>query len=296
MDLPSRITGRDVVLAVGTFDGVHLGHRYLVQQVVRRAGKRGCLSGAITFHPQPRSVVTGQGVPYLSTLDERLALLRGLGLDVVVAVPFNRDLARLSALDFMSSLCESVGLRELWVGSDFALGYRREGTVPRLTEIGHSLDYEVHGVPPLALHGQTVSSTLIRELVRQGQVEGAAHLLGRRHHVSGIAMRGDQRDQQLGLPTATMIVSDGLALPASGSYLGGLHSEDRRWWTTVRVEPSLTGSARQLELSVPGFPDHLCGQSLRVEFVHRLCQGVPTQRVRVPTESIRAQSPVLSPV
>jgi riboflavin kinase/FMN adenylyltransferase len=296
LDLTCMASERDVVLAIGTFDGVHLGHRYLLQQVIRRARERGCLSGAITFHPHPRAVVTAQAVPYLCTLDERLALLRGLGLDVVAALPFTLDLARLSALDFMSLLCESVCLRELWVGSDFALGYRREGTVTRLAEIGHILGFEVHGVPPVALHGQTVSSTLIRELVGQGQVEAASRLLGRRHHVSGIAMPGGRGDHRLGLLTATVVVSDGLAVPASGSYLARVCSGEQQWSATVRVERDLDGTGRHLQVLVPGFPADPYGQSLRLEFVRRLRRGVRTERVRVPRETLRAQNPVAGPI
>jgi riboflavin kinase/FMN adenylyltransferase len=295
LDPTSIVSERDFILAVGTFDGVHLGHRYLVQQVIRRARERGCLSGAITFHPHPRAVVTGQAVQFLCTLDERLALLRGLGLDAVVALAFTTDLARLSALDFMSLLCESVRVRELWVGSDFALGCGREGTVTRLAEIGYTLGYEVHGVAPLAVQGQTVSSTRIRELIGQGEVEAAARLLARQHHVTGIAMPGGRGDQRLGLLTASVAVSDGLAVPANGSYLARVCSGEQQWSANVRVEPSLVGAAPRLEVSPPDVPAELCGQPLRVEFVRRLRQIVQTERVSAPREKLRAQSPVVCP-
>jgi riboflavin kinase/FMN adenylyltransferase len=295
LDPTSIVSERDFILAVGTFDGVHLGHRYLVQQVIRRARERGCLSGAITFHPHPRAVVTGQAVQFLCTLDERLALLRGLGLDAVVALAFTTDLARLSALDFMSLLCESVRVRELWVGSDFALGCGREGTVTRLAEIGYTLGYEVHGVAPLAIQGQTVSSTRIRELIGQGEVEAAARLLARQHHVTGIAMPGGRGDQRLGLLTASVAVSDGLAVPANGSYLARVCSGEQQWSANVRVEPSLVGAAPRLEVSPPDVPAELCGQPLRVEFVRRLRQIVQTERVSAPREKLRAQSPVVCP-
>ncbi len=283
MELIPQTLEHDLVLAIGTFDGVHLGHRHLVQHTLRRARERGCLSAAITFHPHPRAVVTGHGPACLSTLDERLALLRGLGLDVVLALPFTQDLARLPALDFMSLLCQSMRLRELWVGSDFALGYRREGTVTRLTEIGRDLGYQVHGVPPLVLHGRTVSSTLVRELVAQGRVEAAARLLARRHHVTGTAMPGERRDCHPAWTTASVATSDGLAMPAGGVYRAWVHSGDRQWPATVHVEPDGGVTARRLSVSLPGgSAGDLYGRLLRVEFVRRLRPGERAQLVRTP--------------
>lgn len=280
---------RDLVLTIGTFDGVHLGHRYLVKQVVRCAEERGWLSGAITFHPHPQVIVTGQGPPPLCTLDERLALLRGLGLDVVVALPFTQDMARLSALDLMSILCQSRRLREVWVGRDFALGYRREGTVTRLAEIGHDLGYRVHGLAPLVVQGNIVSSTLIRWLVAKGEVEEAARLLARPHHVSGIAKRGSARGCEPGFPAATVAVSDGLAVPASGVYEARVRSGDRQWSATVHMEPNPAGMEQGQEVSVPDFPDDLYGQSLGVEFVRRLSPDVPAQSLRHLKEKVLAQ-------
>jgi riboflavin kinase/FMN adenylyltransferase len=294
LQLASMPHERDVVLTIGTFDGVHLGHQHLVRQVVRRSQERRCLSGAVTFHPHPRAVVTGDGPPYLVCLDERLAKLRRLGLDIVTALPFTRDLARLSALEFMNLLCESVRLRELWIGAGFTLGHCREGTVARLTEIGHELGFQVHTVPPLLFRGWTVSSTLIREIIGRGQVEAAAHLLARRHHISGIAMPGDQGEHRLGLSTVAVVVSDGLAVPASGVYVGRVRSGDKQWSALVHVEPHRAGTPRRLQASVSDFPDDLFGRSLQVQFVRRLRAGTPVQTARAPMDRTLARRQMLS--
>ncbi|MGA9347618.1 MAG: riboflavin biosynthesis protein RibF [Anaerolineae bacterium] len=262
---------RDIVLTIGVFDGVHLGHRHLAQQVMRRAQELRCLSGIITLHPHPQAVLGPENGPlYLATLGERLALLRELGLDVVAALPFTLELARLSALEFMSLVCQHLRLRELWVGPDFALGHRREGTVTRLSEIGQELGYQVHVVSPLVLNGQTVSSTLIRNLVWQGQVEAAARLLGRWHHVSGTVMPGDQRGCCLGFPTAELVVDDGVVLPADGLYAAYARLGSRQWPAMAYVGLSFAGSERRLEVHMPDLADDLDGQSLQVEFVRRL--------------------------
>jgi len=286
---------RDVVLTIGVFDGVHLGHRHLAQQVMRRARELDCLSGAITFHPHPRAVLAGNGPPYLVTLDERLALLRGLGLDVVTALPFTLDLARLPAREFMGLLGQHLRLRELWVGSDFALGHRRQGSVTCLAEIGREMGYRAHGLPPLVLDGQTVSSTRIRQLVRQGQVEAAARLLGRRHHVSGMAMPGDRRGLYLGFLTAEIAVADGLAQPDKGVYAAYVRLGGRQWPIVAHVEPSFAGTERHLAVHMPHMAGDLYGQCLRVEFVRRL-----RPKVRLALAEQMEQDPVpvqvLSPV
>jgi riboflavin kinase/FMN adenylyltransferase len=274
MEFTSMAPGRDVVFTIGVFDGVHLGHRHLAQQVKRRAQELRCLSGIITLHPHPQAVLAGNGPRYLVTLDERLALLRELGLDVVTALPFTLDLARLPAQEFMSLLCQHLRLRELWVGSDFALGHRREGTVTRLTEIGHELGYQVHVVPPLVLNGQTVSSTLIRNLVRQGQVEAAARLLRRRHHVSGTVMPDGRGGRHLGFPVANVVVADGLALPAGGVYAAYARLRGGQWPAMAYAGLGFAGADRRLEVHTPDLTDDLDGQSLRVEFVRRLQSNV----------------------
>lgn len=269
MDLqfPAVAAERDIVLTIGVFDGVHLGHRHTVRQVIRRAREKGCLAGAITFHPHPRAVLTRDGPAYLVTLDERLALLRELGLDVVTALPFTRELARLPAPDFMELLCRHLRLREVWVGLDFALGHGREGTTTRLAEIGRKLGYDLHVVPPLVLDGQTVSSTLIRRLVQEGRVQAAARLLKRRHWVGGIALPPDRGDSPGSYPTASVAVAEGLALPAGGAYVTYARWKARQWPTTAHVKPGSDGGGRRLEIRVPGLAEDLAGQPLRVEFI-----------------------------
>jgi riboflavin kinase/FMN adenylyltransferase len=283
-----------LILTIGTFDGVHLGHRHLVHQVVSRARERGCLSGAITFHPHPRAVVTGHGPSGLCTLDKRLALLRGLGLNTVLALAFTPELAHLPALDFMCLLCEHVPLHELWVGPDFRLGHRREGTVTRLGEIGGGLGYDVHTVPSLAIHGQPVSSTRIRVLVGQGQVEEVGRLLARRHCVGGLALPGGRQDR-LGACTVAMVLADDLALPAGGAYAALVWAEGRRWPATIQVEPGPDGAGRRLEVSLPDQAGDLVGQWLQVEFVRRLRPMVPAQWARPPADTVRRQSQPASP-
>jgi riboflavin kinase/FMN adenylyltransferase len=216
-------------------------------------------------------------------------------LDVVEALPFTQDLVQLPALEFMRLLCDSVRLRELWVGAGFTLGHRREGTLVCLTEIGRDLGFQVHAVPPLVIGGRTVSSTLIRELIGQGQVEAAAWLLARRHHVDGIALPVERRKRSLGLTIVNIIVSSGWAVPASGAYVGSVQAGDRQWLATVHVESHRNKTPCRLEAMMPDFPDDCLAQPLQVGFIRRLRPGVQLRQVRSSMDRVLVQRQVLSP-
>ena len=264
---------RGLILTIGVFDGVHRGHRHLAHRVVRRARKRGCLGAVITFHPHPRAVLTGEGPSYLTTLDERLARLHGLGLDVVTHLPFSAKLARLSAFEFMARICRHLRLRELWVGYDFALGRRRQGTADRLAAIGEELGYRVYRVPPLTLRGQTVSSTRIRGLIHQGEVGRAAYLLGRPYRVGGEVIAVDRGGGRRPRPTARVVVPGGLALPADGSYACRVRFGREGSLRSASVTAGPAGGEPQLEVRSPGLTEDAFGQALQIEFIRRAQPG-----------------------
>ena len=177
---------KPAIVTIGVFDGVHLGHQLLVQQVVERARALDVLSYAVTFDPHPEQVLFPERrLMHLSTSAERCELLRECGVDDVWVCPFTSELARLEPEDFIRLIVERQPIAELWVGADFALGRGRKGTVAVLSEIGSAMGWGLHMVPPYRLEGQTVSSTAIRTLLAAGAVRGAADLLGRNYRVPG---------------------------------------------------------------------------------------------------------------
>jgi riboflavin kinase/FMN adenylyltransferase len=183
---------KPAIVTIGNFDGVHLGHLMLIRQAVERARALDLCSFAITFDPHPEQVLFPEGkLTYLSTAEERRALLLENGVDAVWICPFTQELSRLEPEDFMRLVTDRQPLAELWVGADFALGRGRRGTIAVLSEMGSKMGWGLHVVPPYTLEGQVVSSTAIRTLLSAGAVRGAADLLGRNYTISG-ELQGDE--------------------------------------------------------------------------------------------------------
>jgi len=262
-------------ITIGSFDGVHLGHQKIITQLVENAHLVGNPAVVVTFHPHP-AVVLGKTVNggYLSSPQERADLLGNLGVDYVLTLPFTRELAALSALDFMTLLTRHLGIRHLLVGYDFALGRQREGNVDRLREIGAELGYDVSAFTPVESDGIPISSSQIRRLIRAGEMQPAANLLGRFYSVDGKVVHGDGRGKSMGFPTANLEYWDERVMPANGIYatrawLDGIcHSSV----SNLGIRPTFenTPPLPLLEAYLMNFSGEIYGKTLRLEFVARL--------------------------
>ena len=243
---------QSAIVTIGNFDGVHLGHRKLIQQVVDRARALGLCSFAITFDPHPDQVLYPERRHiYLSTAEERGEILTASGTDSVWICPFTRELARLDPEEFIQLVGQRHPISELWVGADFALGRGRIGTVGVLAELGAHSGWGLHVVAPLVLEGQVVSSTAIRTLLGAGAVRGAADLLGRNYSVAGV-VEGE-----------AMLVDPTRALPRAGiAYEAQLQQGEAVFDGVVTVEPDPPRVALD-----PTVPHH--DGSARVEFLRR---------------------------
>ena len=279
-DLSKASLRQETVLTIGAFDGVHRGHQALIQMVVDRARATDRLAALITFHPHPALVLASEPSVraqsfYLTTPGEKLVLLEGLGLDLVALLPFDRELANTSASDFMRSVSQYLRARELWVGPDFSLGRRKEGNVARLRELGQEMGYELFVLQPVVdlANGQAaISSSRIRRLLHEGQVEQVADMLGRYFSISGEVVTGAHRGRGLGFPTANLQVRGERALPANGVYavyavFGDMHYPAV---ANVGVRPSFDSGPRTIETHILDFDQDIYGCDLKVEFVARL--------------------------
>ena len=272
--LPQPINERATILTIGVFDGVHRGHQRLIGGVARRARDMECQSAVLTFDTHPDMVVHPEhGRLYLTTLEERANLIADLGVDLLIVMPFTREVMARSAHDFMLQICQAVALREIWVGWDFALGRRREGDLARLREIGQELGYSVHPVGAITLpNGMLVSSTRIRTALGGGDVETAAVQLGRSFSVRGPVERGDQRGRTIGFPTANVVANDHHVLPANGVYVCHAWVGGQRYGavTNVGVRPTFDGKRHTVEAYLLDFVDDIYGEMLQIDFLHRL--------------------------
>jgi len=265
--------GSDVVLTIGTFDGVHRGHQHLLRQLVHRAQETRHLSVVLTFSPQPRLLLHSEMQPaYLTTPQEKAALLESLGLGLLVLLPFTRALAETPAETFVRALYDRLRMRELWVGAGFALGRGRRGDTTVLQALASQLGYVLRVVAPVRDDGQAISSTRIRRLLLQGQVEEAARLLGRLYALSGQVDTGAQRGRSLGIRTANLRIAGQKVLPANGVYaiwvLAG--NERHQGVANLGVRPSFGGGERLLEAHLLDYDGDLYEKRLTVEFVQRL--------------------------
>ncbi|MYD36680.1 MAG: bifunctional riboflavin kinase/FAD synthetase [Dehalococcoidia bacterium] len=262
------------VLTIGTFDGVHRGHRHIISRVAQEARDNGLQAGVLTFTTTPREVFQPDApITNLSSLDERIALLKEAGADYVVPVTFDRDLAGVSARDFAQKLVDDLSMRRLVVGPDFAMGRRREGTIPVLTEIGTELEFNVLPMDELQDEGQRIGSSVIRHLlIEDGNVAVANDMLARPYSLSGTVQEGHKRGKDLGFPTANISVPARRAVPADGIYVTRAHLGDRvlESVTNIGDNPTFHDQERMIETFILDFDEDLYGQTISVEFLERL--------------------------
>lgn len=207
-------------VALGVFDGVHVGHQVILGEMVREARASGAATAAVTFEPHPDAVLNPAGGPCrLTTPEEKARLIRALGVEEVAVIPFTAELARLPARAFLADILRPrFRPSRVFVGYNFTFGHRGAGNPFLLAERGPRLGFTVRTFPPIAVEGEVVSSTAVRRLLLRGEVEAAARFLGRPHRLRGRVLRGDGRGRALGFPTANTSYPAGLCRPARGVY------------------------------------------------------------------------------
>ena len=252
---PDELERRPRSVAIGTFDGVHLGH----EAVIRAAVEAGESPTVVTFHPHPRTVL-GNQVELLATLERRLELLAAAGAEDVLVVEFTPGVAALSPAEFAEQYLRAIGAEVVVAGTGFQFGHKREGDLGLLGELG----FATHEVPLV----EGVSSSAIRERAHGGDVVGAAKLLGRPLELDGVVVSGDQRGGTLGFPTANLRVDPEVLVPGYGIYAGAVG--DRRAAISIGVNPHYGGTERRIEAFLLDWEGDLYGSRLVLEVWRRL--------------------------
>ena len=259
-------------VTIGSFDGVHRGHQAIINHLVHGAHAAGLPAVVVTFFPHPVVVLRElQGPIYLTSDDERARLLADLGVDHVITLAFDQELASHTAQQFMQNLVDHLHLSRLIVGYDFALGHIRQGDIPTLRHLGETLGYEVDVVSPTTINGQAVSSTRIRQLITQGQVSEATLLLGRWYRLSGRVVHGDGRGRGIGIPTANLAIWPGRVIPARGVYatLASIHNHSILAVTNIGLRPTFETNAAltRVESFLLDYDEDLYGMELQLDFI-----------------------------
>jgi len=262
-------------LALGMFDGVHIGHQHLVRVLLDDARRLGVPAVVVTFDPHPLRVVRPDRAPrLLQSLPQRLRALAALGPDAILVVPFDEALSRVDGADFIRTLADGFHhLRSVTVGESFQFGHDRSGDVPLLRRLGAALGFGVNAVAPVRDDGQPVSSTRVRTALREGRLDEVARLLGRPYSIAGTVVPGDRRGHALGFPTANLDVPE-RELPPLGVYPARLVVDGIRHDAVLNLgnRPTVDAAATvpRLEIHVLDFDGDLYGRELEVEFGARL--------------------------
>ncbi len=261
-------------MTIGVFDGVHRGHQYLFSHLTGRSRALGLASGAITLYPDPVSVLRpNEPFQYLTSLEERIELLRATGLDFVAPLTFTSELAELGPADFVAMLSQELGMRLLLMGPDNAFGRNREGSPERMRELGEGLGFEVEVLPEtLVDHERPIHATAIRAALAEGDLELVEHQLGRRYSIRGPVVRGERRGHEIGFPTANIAVTPDRALPAFGVYATWAYLGEQRLASATNIgrRPHFGGEQASVETYLLDFEGDIYGRTLKIELVERI--------------------------
>jgi len=257
---------------IGNFDGVHIGHKKILSAVKQEAKQQGLSSCVITFHPHPQKVLQNIDIPLLVPIRERLKLLEDQGIDVVACYTFTKDIAKISAQDFVTDiLVGKLNLKHLIVGPDFSFGRKREGNLSLLNKMGAEYGFDTEVVETALYEGEIVSSTSIRNLVREGNLLKARNFLGYNFYIEGQVKEGERRGRQIGFPTANLD-TDWDILPKVGVYatLANVDGTKHQSITNIGYRPTFGHNGLLIETHIFDFDEDIYKKRIKVEFVDRV--------------------------
>jgi len=274
---PKPFERKASAVTIGTYDGVHLGHRAIISTLVSDAKSRGLRSVVITFEPHPRLVLgktNGSPIFLLSTLEEKLSALESLGVDCVIVIHFTKEFSETSAETFVEEvLVEKIGLAEIVIGYDHMFGKNRGGSFETLVRLAEKHHFAVRQIPEQKVDEHHLSSTAIRRFLESGDIENANKLLGAPYQLSALVIEGDRRGRTIGFPTANLLPPTAKLIPKIGVYAVEVEVGEKRYRAMMNIgtRPTVqTQSGVSLEVHLLDFNGDLYGKTLTVRFLTRL--------------------------
>jgi len=266
---------RKVCLAIGMFDGVHLGHQQVLQQAVRAASQNNSISVAITFDQHPANILSPEKAPVLiQTQAQRIRTIELLGIEAILIIKFDQAFSLKTGKSFIQELAQGFGsIHSICVGENFMFGHNRDGNFQSLQKLGQKLEFVSYGIQPIMLDGQVISSTRIRTALSNGKIDDAKQMLGRKFSIEGQVVKGDGRGREIGFATANLDTK-GLILPPNGVYAAyaQLNGKTLKALLNIGIRPTIKKSTPsiQVETHLLDFNDDIYGEIIEIEFISRL--------------------------
>lgn len=276
-DINEIVRDRNTVLTVGTFDGVHLGHQKIINEMIFHAAEKKCRNLVITFHPHPQIVLSkNDSIRILTSLDEKLDYLSYLGIQNVLVINFTKEFSQIDFKTFIEGyLIGKIGLNTIVVGFDHHFGRNREGTPEQLFELSKRYNFDVVKVEPIVYEGEKISSTRIRKALMNGEIRIANEMLGKKYELSGLVVKGTQRGNNvMGIPTANIDVQEkDKLIPARGVYVVEVDILGKEYYGMMNIgyRPTFNNSSELiLEVHIFFFDEDIYNKSIKVRFIDRL--------------------------
>ncbi len=284
-------TWKNSIVALGVFDGMHLGHQAILKKISSRAREQDGTAILLSFHPHPQKIISPGDAPLLlQTTLQRVELLEKFGVDVFIRLPFDRKLSLLTPDQFGEQILKTVGTREIHVGDNFKFGHYRSGTFSSLKNLGEQYDFNLFRTETRDFRGRRISSTRVRKAISAGRVELAGRMLARPYEIEGMVVRGAGKGSTLGFPTANLDPANEL-VPPSGVYITRVTTESGIYQgaTNIGYRPTIQNNPDQgasIETHLIGFEDNLYGQKIKISFCLRLREEKRFKSIRALTDQI----------
>jgi riboflavin kinase/FMN adenylyltransferase len=264
---------KGTLLTIGVFDGVHLGHKYLLSELVEQARLKGLISGVVTFKQHPQRLFEPQAnLKFLTSLPQKIKLLRDEGVEFVITLTFTLELAQIGAPQFISLLQKYLKMRGLVIGPDFALGRNREGNIDTLRILEQGMNFSLTVLPLVTKNNEVISSTTIRNALAKGAMGEVHNLLGRYFSIEGRVIAGSGRGIELGFPTANLDINPAQAIPADGIYATRAYIDDQSLpsVTNIGKRPTFGETEQAIEVHILDYKGELYRCKLKIDIIERL--------------------------
>lgn len=263
----------NIVVALGTFDGVHIGHQSIIEKAIKLAKESNGTSVVFTFSNHPLEIICPSKCPLTigDNYDKEL-WMRELGIDILVNIPFTANFLKLSPIDFLTLLKTNLNPKYIVVGPNYSFGYKGQGNSKLLIELGKNFGFKAEIHPEVYIENKLVSSTLIRSLIVKGDIISANKLLGKRFKLGGQVIQGDQRGRELGFPTANMEIKKGRVIPSNGVYAVDVILKNKFYHAIANIgtNPTFNGSVRHIEVHILNFNMNIYNEIIEIEFIKKI--------------------------